>query len=267
MTGKGGVGKTTMSMTLTRHLCEQGHDARYLTFGSNSLSQVSLTDGDKELAEKLGIANVQLKLIDCAQGYVAKKLKSETLAKWVVKTPFFKALLNMTPGFSYLIYLGKVIDSLRENPGLTYVLDSPSSGHVLTMLESIQNAKDIFKSGLLFDDAGKILKLIESENFAQINIFTLPTMLAATESLDLKQEISQITSIKTLIFCNNCLGRIPNIDTISLPNFLEKKIEIENSIMEQYQDAIRRFLPHILSSSESEVVEKLSPLMEELLND
>ena len=143
-TGKGGVGKTTLSLAFARKLIEENKKCLYIYFENNKIDnkKVSSKELDQE-ATSLGIKKLGLDLLDCSQEYIGKKLKSDKIAKWVVATPFFQSLVNMIPGLSYVIYMGKILELLMEDPELTIVLDSPSSGHALTMFESTHNFNNI----------------------------------------------------------------------------------------------------------------------------
>ncbi len=138
ITGKGGVGKTSAALAFAKCLNENGHKAQYLHYSTSSLTDHSTEPQEVATARKMGIPFKAFNLLDASMEYVGKKMKSRTVGKWVVKTPFFKALVNMIPGFNYLIYLGKTLELLKADEELIFVLDSPSSGHALTMLEADQ---------------------------------------------------------------------------------------------------------------------------------
>ncbi|MFN8369140.1 MAG: AAA family ATPase [Bacteriovoracaceae bacterium] len=126
-TGKGGVGKTTCALSLANHLVLQGKKVLFVEFES----QVS-----PEIFEQLKIKHYVLSLLESANGYIAKKLKSKMIASWVVRTPFFKSLINMIPGFSYIIFLGHLLELVYNDPELILIIDSPSSGHASTLFEA-----------------------------------------------------------------------------------------------------------------------------------
>ena len=68
--------------------------------------------------------------------YVARKLGSKMIAKWVSEAPFFKALFNILPSLGMMITLGHIIDQLEKNPKRTFVLDAPATGHTLALFNS-----------------------------------------------------------------------------------------------------------------------------------
>jgi arsenite-transporting ATPase len=265
-TGKGGVGKTTLSFSFAKYLQEQGRKVKYVYFESSSMSNSqSPIDQGQELGRSLGIDSIALDLKECAQGYVSKKLKSETIGKWVIKTPFFKALINMIPGFNYLIYLGRILEYLNEDPDLTLVLDSPSSGHALTMLEATHNFSEIFQSGIVFDDTKKMIDLMFSENFLQVNILTIPTMMAVHESQDLDNSLQKITQINSKIICNNTFHDLEGIEDANLPDFLKSKIENELQVVKEHSSLIAAYVSHSPSISKEQISKDLVPSMKSLV--
>ena len=66
----------------------------------------------------------------------------------------------MIPGLGQMILLGDLVTQLESDPDLTIVLDSPSSGHAITMFESPDNYKEMLKKGLLVQDIDKIKNII-----------------------------------------------------------------------------------------------------------
>jgi arsenite-transporting ATPase len=265
-TGKGGVGKTTLSFSFAKYLKDQGRKVKYVYFESSSMSESKpAIDQGQELGNLLGVDCIGLNLKECAQGYASKKLKSETIGKWIVKTPFFKALINMIPGFNYLIYLGRILEHLKEDPSLTLILDSPSSGHALTMLEATHNFSEIFQSGIVFDDTKKMIDLMFSDDFLQVNILTIPTMMAVHESQDLDNSLQKITKINSKIICNNTFHDLEGINDTELPDFLKNKIDNELEVVKKHSSLIAAYVPHTPSISKEQISKDLVPSMKSLV--
>lgn len=266
ITGKGGVGKTTTAFALCKYLQQKNRKTYYIYLGSSTLREEKENHfPEKEMAKELGVEFKELDLAECAQTYIAKKLKSSMVASWIVKTPFFKALVNMMPGFSYLIYLGRILETIKDGPeNISIVLDSPSSGHALTMLESTKNFQEIFQSGIVFEDTKTMLSLLSSEGFAQVNIICLPTKMAIHEGVELADEISKTIKIKKKLFCNNLLDiGVEQIE--ELPDFLKQKLENERIVLEEHQEHIDGILPHCPSLDSKEIIDSIVPKMENLV--
>ncbi len=265
-TGKGGVGKTTLSFAFAKYLKSQNKKVKYIYFKTGSISDNQKTiDQGQSLGDELGIDCVGLDLKDCAQGYIGKKMKSEIIGKWVVKTPFFRALINMIPGFNYLIYLGRILEYLKEDPELIIIIDSPSSGHALTMLEATHNFSEIFQSGVVFDDTKRMIDLMFGKDFLQVNIVTLPTLMSVHESLELDESLQKITKIDSKIICNNSYHGIEGVEDSTLPEFLENKINNEHQVIEEHRGSIATFITHSPSINAPQIVKDLIPSMEKLV--
>jgi arsenite-transporting ATPase len=262
-TGKGGVGKTTLALSFCKFLEANNHKYLYAYIKNSKISDTSKSLNESlHIAKELGINTLGLDLLDCSKGYISKKLKSKTIASWIIKTPFFQSLINMIPGFSYVIYLGQLLEMLVDDPDLTIVLDSPSSGHALTMLESTKNFNEIFQDGTVYDDTNKMLKVLQSDNFTKINIVTLPTLLAIHEGEELKESLKKIHSFSTDIYSNNCLNDYLHND---LPDFLKAKINNENQAISENQEHIKNQISYSMAHSNKEVIKDLVPSMQSLV--
>lgn len=261
-TGKGGVGKTTLSKTFVRYLVEHDHEAVYLTFQNQSLGDNHTGTTEKTVN---GIKEISLDLEEAARNYIEKRLNSKMVAGWIVKTPFFRALINMVPGFSYLIYLGKVLEMGKDNPRLIVVLDAPASGHALTMVESTTNFKQIFESGVIFEDTGKMLSRLNDPEYTKIHVVSLPSLMSWQEAQELKAGLRERTPVNIDITVNNCLYPLLENQLALLPQGLREKALNEKQLVEQNLSEMQCILPHSLSKDtatiESDLVGSISKLI------
>ena len=262
-TGKGGVGKTTLSKAFVRYLVEHDHEAVYLTFKNQSLS-----DSHKDVTSEAtvqGIREIYLDLEECARGYIERRLNSKLIAGWIVKTPFFRALINMVPGFNYLIYLGKVLEMGKDNPRMIVVLDAPASGHALTMVESTTNFQQIFESGIIFEDTHKMLSRLNDPSYTKMHIVSLPSQMSWQEAIELKTGLNERTPVEVHITVNNCLYPLVEQNLSDLPPGLKEKALNEKQLIDHHQAEMQCILPHSLGTNsktvELDLVGSLSKLI------
>ena len=262
-TGKGGVGKTTLSKAFVRYLVEHDHEAVYLTFKNQSLS-----DSHKDVTSEAtvqGIREIYLDLEECARGYIERRLNSKLIAGWIVKTPFFRALINMVPGFNYLIYLGKVLEMGKDNPRMIVVLDAPASGHALTMVESTTNFQQIFESGIIFEDTHKMLSRLNDPSYTKMHIVSLPSQMSWQEAIELKTGLNERTPVEVHITVNNCLYPLVEQNLSDLPPGLREKALNEKQLLDDHREEMQCILPHSLGTNsktvELDLVGSLSKLI------
>ncbi len=256
-TGKGGVGKTTIAMAFTKYLVSKGINAKYNCFHQNP---------EKKLEADLKLPNIDIKMEASAEMYIAKKLNSKTVASWIMKTHFFKSLFQMIPGLGHMVLLGYLIEELENDPSLIIVLDSPASGHALTMFESSSNFKNIFKTGLIVKDIDKMHRFLSGANNLKTHIITLATELSLAEADDLRNELENNlpdTEAHTDIIINDSFKKffeVHSVDESILPDFLKQKIALEKDITSKYYT-----LPHIDKDDSIKIIQELKAYMEGLV--
>lgn len=259
-TGKGGVGKTILAKAFTRYLISQDFNAIYLTFGSSSLDD----EADNQIKEVEGIKELSLDLEQSAKGYIEKKLGSKMVASWIIKTPFFRALINMIPGFNYLVYLGHTLEMAEADKSLTFVLDSPASGHVLTMIEATSNFGQIFGKGLVFEDTKKMLTRLNDPEYTKVIIAALPTQMSWQESIELKSSLKERTPVKSEIILNNAISPLFAGESNLTPG-LSEKLKFEEELIAQENEQIKAVIPHSLQYSDHEIQRDLLGSLSSLL--
>lgn len=256
-TGKGGVGKTTLAMAFTKHLQSLGLNTKYNCFHQNP---------EKSLESSINLPTIEIDINTSAEIYIGRKLNSTTIASWVMKTHFFKSLFQMIPGLGHMILFGHLIDELERDPSLIIVLDSPASGHALTMFESTSNFKAIFKSGLVVKDIERMQNFLSTTNNLKTYVITLATELSLAEALDLKSELDNNiseTKANTNLLVNDSFKKFFEINHINeqkLPLFFQQKIELEKDVVTNYFT-----IPHIDHIDVPKIVMEASTLMNGLI--
>jgi anion-transporting ArsA/GET3 family ATPase len=249
VTGKGGVGKTVTALALAALLQEKTN--KKVVY--NCFDEVS----NKVVTKSLGLKTLDLPLIDSTIEYVSRKLGSETIAKWIVKAPFFKALFNIVPSLGNMITLGHLIDKLKKDDDLIIVLDAPSSGHILTVLESPKNFEAIFKTGRLIDDIHGMIDFLTKENTAETWVMNIPTELAITEGEELRQKLEDFGLKNIRPVLNNSLLNTEYGKVNDLPEFLARKLANEKDVIENNQHRFNHIIPMFIENSPVELVKSI----------
>jgi len=253
-TGKGGTGKTSLSLAWAKYLIKKKRKVLLNDIGQNL---------NFDLRRTLDIPYLNLDLKACMKDYMAHKLGSNIISNWIMDTSFFISLFKILPSLGYITYLGKIIKMLQEEQSLTIVIDAESSGHALTMLESPFNFKDIFLSGLLVEDLHQIINYLSDQNNTAIFTICNPSIMSITETQELMQKFSDLGILQVYPIINNSYYKT-GID--NPPDFLKKKINLEKKSLKDtgFEEVIS--LPHLLELEEIKIVNGLANQLKEMFN-
>ena len=143
VTGKGGVGKTLVSILNGIQAAKQGH--KTLICELNTSESVSALLGTPEsngqiipVSEYLSVVNIRPD--EALMEYANLKLRVPSLSRLVFDNPLVRALTEFVPGMSDLLMLGKAFNHERETlkdgskAWDQIIVDAPATGHGITFL-------------------------------------------------------------------------------------------------------------------------------------
>lgn len=195
ITGKGGVGKTTV----TRHLGleSQKKGVRTAVIELNHENQLSrafgltkATFGPTSLDKNLDLFS--LNPIQCLHNFGSIKLGSKRLVKMLLGHRVIDTLVDSVPGLHDLFQLGKIhhllTDNGSEEPYDRIFVDTPSTGHALTLFSSAKSIQEMMRVGLVYEEAKAIAETIANPKICASVTVTLPEPLPAQETIHFLQE-------------------------------------------------------------------------------
>ena len=255
-TGKGGVGKTTFAMALTKHLQQKGSNVIYYSFDQ---------DPPFQLINALKVPFLHQTVKESAEIYIERKLSSKIVANWIMKTPFFRSLLNITPSIGHMICLGHLIDRLEKEPDLTLVVDAPASGHTLSLFNSTQNFREMFQRGPLVEDIHRMHRFLKNKDNLKVIILCLPNIMNIQEALELKEGLQKLELVKPIITLNEVISGIHTEEQVHLPEFLAKKLEIEQSLISKFKNDFASIIPLVNDISYENILKSLIKRMKDMV--
>jgi anion-transporting ArsA/GET3 family ATPase len=194
VTGKGGVGKTTVCAALARRFAQDGR--RVLLAVSGSEQRFSTLLGARAIGPTISevaprISAVLLKPEVAFREYGTLVLKSERLANALFDNKYVQGFLRGAPGLKEWAMLGKAwyhaIEGLESGaPRFDVVLfDAPATGHALDMLRVPRVILEVSPPGVMRNDAQRAWTFFRDPNQSGVIVVTLPEEMPTNETIEL----------------------------------------------------------------------------------
>jgi anion-transporting ArsA/GET3 family ATPase len=201
VTGKGGVGKTTVCAALAMHHAQ--HGKRVLVAMCNAKERLSVMlgcdlIGPEVLAAAPNIWAVNINPERALEDYGLMTLKSKTLFKLLFDNRYVRTFLSAVPGMHEWAMLGKAWWHTTEADALgalkydVVILDAPATGHGLDMLRVPKVILDVVPPGLLRRDAEKAWALFQDPKACAVVLVTLPEEMPTSETIELAAALGQM---------------------------------------------------------------------------
>ncbi len=195
ISGKGGVGKSTLITALGLIAAAQGIETLICEMGENEKIAPQFGCGASSFRETpLGVPHLSSIYLDPQESfndYVRSSLRFETLWRPVIESRLIRAFIQAGPGFKELMTLNKIVDleravDHRGQPKYGLILlDAPATGHGLTLFRSPMLVMRGAKAGPIFQKAKLIADLLQDEQRTRMHIVTLAEEMPVSETLDM----------------------------------------------------------------------------------
>ncbi|MCC7343700.1 MAG: ATP-binding protein [Deltaproteobacteria bacterium] len=242
VTGKGGVGKTTVAAALGLLAARQGLKVLMVeTHGLTHLAELFEAEGVsyEPKAFKNGLSLARIDPEPAFQEYVLRQVKFEFLYNAVFNNKYVRHFIDAAPGLAELLTVGKiwafVEDEARRGKKPLFdlvIVDAPSTGHSLSLLTVPQVVVDAVRVGPLKNNAQQILALIRDPQKTLTWLVTLPEEMPVNEAVEMDEKLELQAKVGVgPVLLNSLWPQILGAD--SLQDL--KKAKVDNPMLHLYR--------------------------------
>jgi hypothetical protein len=197
VTGKGGVGKTTVGLAIAAAAARDGHSVIFCEVAGQhraaTLYGVRHAPPGDEVALADGLWATTLDPVRGLEEWAGRQIGSRRLVGLLTHSDAFSAFVHAAPGARELVAITKAWELGRRDRwtkgARTYdlvVVDGPASGHGLGMLRTPHTFAEIARVGPIASQARKVARLLENPSRSAMLAVALPGELPVSETLELE---------------------------------------------------------------------------------
>jgi anion-transporting ArsA/GET3 family ATPase len=199
VTGKGGVGKTTISIALGLRAAAAGKrtivcEVAAQESASRVFEHAEVGFHETQMAENLWAISIDPD--EAMREYVLLQLKVRAMRDLLFRSRVFTYLAAATPGLKELVTIGKIWElaqlDRRVKSGRKYdlvIVDAPATGHGIGFLQTPRTFAAIARVGPIHSQAQRLDALITDHHHTGAAIVSLPEEMPINESAALEREL------------------------------------------------------------------------------
>jgi hypothetical protein len=201
--GKGGVGKTVISQGLAALAVDADRATLLVRIGESARKTPESPTLHRNPS---GFDEVDLDPREAMDDFVRHVVRLRPLVERIIRSEVYAKFFAAAPGLPELVLLGRIREYSRERAGgaarwRTIVVDCPSSGHGLLMLETPFAAHRAVPVGPFSRLAERIMIWLRTET--KIGLVAIPEEMAVVEAIEFASDLRERTGIvPALAFLN-----------------------------------------------------------------
>lgn len=196
VTGKGGVGKSTVAVALARVAARRG--LRTLLCEMDAKGSVSARVGGDSLTfePRLVEPNLWAMVMNTEQSlreYLRLFVRIPLLTKVTPLASVFDFVADAAPGVKEILGIGKLCHEVRQDNYDIVIVDSEATGHIVSQIAAPRIVGQLAGIGMLRDQTEWMIKILEDESLCTVVPVVVPEELVVTETIDLVESIRSQT--------------------------------------------------------------------------
>ena len=199
VTGKGGVGKTTVAAGLAQLAAEHGKRVLVCEVDAKgdvtSLFEAPPTDfTPREIAP--GVWSMSMDTEASLREYLKLHLRIPVVGRIGPLAKAFDFVATAAPGVREILTVGKLCWEVRESHYDLVVVDAAASGHIIGQLAAPQAINDLVKVGLIRSQTDWMLEILSDPRQTGLVAVCTPEEMPVSETLELAARVREETTVR-----------------------------------------------------------------------
>ncbi len=200
VTGKGGVGKSTVSLALGMAAASRGRKTLVCEVSSQENASRVFKRGEigfNEVEMAKNLYGISIDPDESMREYVLLQLKVKAMRDVLFKSKIFNYLAAATPGLKELVTMGKIWELAQGDDRKvkkarnydTVVVDAPATGHGVGFLQTPRTFAGIARVGPIHSQAVEMDRFLTDHENTGVVIVSLPEEMPVNESTTLEKTL------------------------------------------------------------------------------
>jgi anion-transporting ArsA/GET3 family ATPase len=198
VTGKGGVGKSTIAASLGLLAAEQGKRTLVCEVDAKGNLADFYEAGETAFAARELQPNLwamSMNTEESLKEYLSLQLKIPLLAKIGPLARTFDFIANAAPGVKEILTIGKLAWEVKERHYDLVVVDSVASGHIVGQLTAPQGINELVQVGVVRNQTQWMLDILTDPAQTGVVIVSAPEEMPVAETIELADRLNTDTNV------------------------------------------------------------------------
>jgi anion-transporting ArsA/GET3 family ATPase len=199
VTGKGGVGKTTVAAGLALYAAEHGRRTLLCEVDAKGDIAAYFETGPTSFAAREVFPSLWAMSMDTEASlreYLRLNLRIPVVGRIGPLAKAFDFVATAAPGVREILTVGKFCYEVREAHYDLVVVDASATGHIVGQLAAPQAINDLVKVGLIRSQTDWILEILSDPARTGLAIVTTPEEMPVNETIELAGRVATETSVE-----------------------------------------------------------------------
>ncbi|MGH9018348.1 MAG: ArsA family ATPase [Acidimicrobiales bacterium] len=199
VTGKGGVGKTTVATALALFASEHGRRTLLCEVDAKGDVAAFLEAGPTSFTASEALPRLWAMSMDTEASlreYLRLNLRIPVVGRIGPLAKAFDFVATAAPGVREILTVGKLCYEVRERHYDLVVVDAPATGHIVGQLAAPQAINELVKVGLIRSQTDWMLDILSDSEQTAVAIVTTPEEMPVNETMELTGRIAADTTVE-----------------------------------------------------------------------